>query len=300
MTSTVNRIFALIIGLLILVWLTSSAYVVDQRRFAIVLSFGEVKTVINQPGLHFKLPAPFQNVVFLDKPIQTIDTDEADRYITSEKKNLMVDLFVKWQIADPKRFYTSVQGNMPLAAGRLTQIIRSALNEEFTKRTVREVVSDQRDQVMQGVVAKVAHDTADLGVKVIDVRLKRVDLLPDISESVYGRMQAERKKVANEKRSTGAAEAEQIKADADRQRKVILADAYEKAQNIMGDGDAKASEIYAEAFGRDKDFYAFYQSLQAYRASFKDKHDLLVLDPSSEFFRYMRNPDATPAVAQKR
>jgi modulator of FtsH protease HflC len=300
MNLPISRIVAFVIGLVVLIWLWSSLFVVDQRRFAIVISFGEVKTVISEPGLHFKLPTPFQNVVFLDKPIQTIDTDEADRYITSEKKNLMVDLFVKWQIADPKRFYTSVQGNMGLAAGRLTQIIRSALNEEFTKRTVREVVSDQRDQVMRAVVAKVAHDTADLGVKVIDVRLKRVDLLPEISDSVYGRMQAERKKVANEKRSTGAAEAEQIKADADRQRKVILADAYEKAQNIMGDGDAKASEIYAEAFGRDPAFYSFYQSLQAYRASFKDRHDLLVLDPSSEFFRYLRNPDATPLPAPKR
>ncbi len=300
MTPTVNRIVAFIVGLVILAWLLSSFFIVDQRRYAIVISFGEVKSVISQPGLHYKLPPPFQNVVFLDKPIQTIDTDEADRYITSEKKNLMVDLFVKWQIADPKRFYTSVQGNMGLAAGRLTQIIRSALNEEFTKRTVREVVSDQRDQVMAGIVAKVAHDTADLGVSVIDVRLKRVDLLPEISDSVYRRMQAERNQVANEMRSTGAAEAEQIKADADRQRKVILSNAYEKAQDIMGDGDAKASDIYAEAFGRDPAFYSFYQSLQAYRASFKDRRDLLVLDPSSEFFRYMRNPDALPPVAPKR
>jgi modulator of FtsH protease HflC len=298
-----NRIIAAVLALIVLLLLGSSMlFVVDQREDAIVFAFGEVKHVITEPGLYFKLPPPFQNVVELDNRLQTIDTAEADRYITSEKKNVLVDSFVKWRIADPRRYFISFRGDSTLAQSRLTQIIRAALQEEFAKRTVTEVISDQRDSVMQAVRAKVGPDAAAIGIDIVDVRLKRVDLLPEISDSVYRRMQAERTQVANMQRATGQAEAEQIKADADRQRVVILADAYEQAQKIKGDGDAQASAIYADAFGRDPQFYAFYKSLEAYRSAFNDKHDLIVLDPNSDFFRFMHGPggaDAAPAAAPK-
>lgn len=293
-----NRIVALVIGLVILLFIGSSmVFVVDQRRDAIVFGFGEIKSVISKPGIYFKLPPPLQNVVFLDNRIQTIDNPEADRYITAEKKNLLVDLFVKWRIADPRKYFISFRGDQSLAQDRLSQIIRAALNEEFTKRTVSEVVSNEREVVMQAVRKKVSPDAASVGIEIVDVRLKRVDLLANISESVYRRMEAERKQVANELRSTGAAEAEQVRADADRQREVALADAYKKAQIVKGEGDAKASAIYAQAFGRDPQFYEFYQSLQAYRHSFRP-NDVIIADPNSAFFRFMRNPSGTgPATA---
>lgn len=287
------RIAAALTGLLLLVILASSMiFVVDQRNFALVFRFQKVKDVITEPGLHVKWPYPIDQVVTVDKRIQTIDGAQADRYITSEKRNLLVDLFVKWQVSDPVRYYVSFRGEKSLAQDRLTQIIRAGLNEEFAKRTVQEVVSSQREQVMDTVRTKVARDAAEVGIKVVDVRLKRVDLLATISERVYLRMQAERNRVANELRSTGAAEEEQIKADADRQHEVILADAYEKAQSIKGEGDAKASQIYAEAFGRDPQFYAFYKSLEAYRQTFRDHNNLIVVDPDSEFFKYMKNPSS--------
>jgi len=291
-----NRIIATVAAVIVLAFIASSTlFVVDQREDTIVFSFGEMKSVITQPGLYFKLPPPFQNLVELDNRIQTIDTPEADRYITSEKKNVLVDLFVKWRIADPRKYYISFHGDQALAQSRLTQIIRSALQEEFSKRTVTEVVSDQRDLVMQAVRQKVGADVATIGVEIVDVRLKRVDLLAEISDSVYRRMQAERAQVANELRSTGAAEAEQIKADADRQREVILANAYKQAQMLKGDGDAKASAIYADAFGRDPQFYAFYKSLEAYRSTFRASSDLIIADPNSDFFRFMRGPGGATA-----
>jgi membrane protease subunit HflC len=288
-----NRIIVLALAVLLLLLIGSSTiFVVDQRRFALVFELGEVKRVVTEPGLHFKLPPPLQNIVFLDKRIQTIDNPEPDRYITAEKKNLLVDLFVKWRIADPTKFYISVQGDQGLAQARVSQIIRAALNEEFTKRTVSEVVSNEREVVMQTVRQKVGPDAAAIGIEIVDVRLKRVDLLANISESVYRRMEAERKQVANQLRSTGAAEAEQIRADADRQREVVLAEAYQKAQAVKGDGDAQAAAIYAEAFGRDPQFYQFYQSMQAYRRSFHGS-DIIVADPNSDFFRFMRDPNGS-------
>jgi len=289
-----NRIIATVVAVIVLAFIVSSTlFVVDQRDDAIVFSFGEVKRVITEPGLYFKLPPPFQNVIVLDKRIQTIDTPEADRYITSEKKNVLVDLFVKWRIADARKYYISFHGDQALAQDRLTQIIRSALQEEFSKRTVTEVVSDERDKVMQAVREKVTPDATAIGVEIVDVRLKRVDLLAEISDSVYRRMQAERKQVANELRSTGAAEAEQIRADADRQSEVILADAYKQTQILKGDGDAKASSIYADAFGKDPQFYAFYKSLDAYRSTFRSSRDLIIADPNSDFFRFLHSPTGT-------
>jgi membrane protease subunit HflC len=282
------RLMPVLAGLLLVLGLASSCiFVVDQRQYAIVFALGEIKDVIKEPGLHFKLPPPFQNVKYLEKRILTIDTPDADRFITAEKKNLLVDSFVKWRIADPKQYYISVSGDSN-AQSQLSQIIKSALNEEITKRTMTEVVSGERGKIMQAITQKIGDDAKKIGIEIVDVRLKRVDLLPEVSESVYKRMEAERKRVANELRSTGAAESEKIRADADRQREVILAEAYRDAQKLKGEGDAQASATYAQAFGANPEFYAFYRSLEAYRASFKNRSDVLVVDPSSEFFKYMK------------
>ena len=284
-----QRLVPILAGLLVLFYLaTSTLFIVDQRKFAVVFSFGEIKRVIEEPGLNIKLPSPIQNVQFFDRRIMTIDNPEAERFITSEKKNLLVDSFVKWRIVDPRKFFISFKGDERLAQDRLTQLVKSALNEEFTKRTVRELISEQREQVMQGIKKKVADDTSDIGIEIVDVRLKRVDLLAEISDSVYRRMEAERKRVANELRSTGAAESEKIRADAERQRDVILAETYREAQIIKGEGDAKANAIYNEAFSRDVQFAQFYRSLEAYKASFKDKKDIMVIDPSSDFLKYLK------------
>ncbi len=283
-----NRLITSSIALVALAYvLSSSIFIVDQRKFAVVFSFGQIVRVIEHPGLQFKYPAPFENVRFFDRRILTIDNPEAERFITAEKKNLLVDSYVKWRIVDPRKFFISFKGDERLAQDRLTQLVRSALNEEFTKRTVRELISDQREAVMQGIRKKVADDSSDIGVEIVDVRLKRVDLLAEISDSVYRRMEAERKRVANELRSTGAAESDKIRANAERQRDTILAEAYRDAQKIKGAGDAKATALYAEAFSRDPQFAQFYQSLEAYRSSFKDKKDLVIVEPSGDFFKFL-------------
>ncbi|HYD59342.1 MAG TPA: protease modulator HflC [Noviherbaspirillum sp.] len=291
-----NRLVSYTIaGLILLSVLLSTLFVVDQRQYAIVFALGEVKKVINEPGLHFKLPPPFQNVLFLDKRILTLDTPEADRFITAEKKNILVDAYVKWRILDPRLYFVSFTGDERRAQDRMSQIIKAALNEEITKRTVREVISGERGKVMAAIQKKVTDEAKQIGVEIIDVRLKRVDYVEQINNSVYDRMKAERTRVANELRSTGAAESEKIRADADRQRTVILAEAYREAENIRGDGDAKATQIYAQAFGQNPEFFKFYRSLEAYRASFKNRNDLMVIDPNSEFFRYFKStgPGAT-------
>ena len=283
-----NRVIVGLIALIALIFvLSSSIFIVDQRNYAVVFSFGQIVRVIEQPGLQIKYPAPFESVRFFDRRILTIDNPEAERFITAEKKNLLVDSYVKWRIVDPRKFFISFKGDERLAQDRLTQLVRSALNEEFTKRTVRELISDQREQVMQGIRKKVADDAAEIGVEIVDVRLKRVDLLAEISDSVYRRMEAERKRVANELRSTGAAESDKIRANAERQRDTILAEAYRDAQKFKGAGDAKATALYAEAFGRDAQFAQFYQSLEAYRSSFKDKKDVMVVEPNGEFFKFL-------------
>jgi modulator of FtsH protease HflC len=283
-----NRLIAAGIGFIALIYvLSSSIFVVDQRKFAVVFSFGQIVRVIEKPGIQIKYPAPFESVRFFDRRILTIDNPEAERFITAEKKNLLVDSYVKWRIVDPRKFFISFKGDERLAQDRLTQLVRSALNEEFTKRTVRELISDQREEVMQGIRKKVADDASDIGVEIVDVRLKRVDLLAEISDSVYRRMEAERKRVANELRSMGAAESDKIRANAERQRDTILAEAYRDAQKIKGAGDAKATALYAEAFGRDPQFAQFYQSLEAYRSSFKDKKDIMVVEPNGEFFKFL-------------
>ena len=282
-----NRFFSIITAILFAssVFL-SCVFVVDQRQYGIIFAFGEVKKIIAKPGLYFKLPAPFQNVLLLDKRLLTLDTPQPDRFLTAEKKNILIDSFIKWRITDPRLYFVSFGGDENGANNRLQQIIRAALQEEITKHTVKEVISSKRKEVMNAVVSKVKKEGQQIGIGVIDVRLKRVDYVEQINNSVFDRMKAERTRVANELRSTGAAESEKIRADADRQRAVVLAQAYRDAEKIRGEGDAKASQIYAEAFSKNPEFYRFYRSLEAYRASFKDKNDVLVVDPQSEFFRY--------------
>ena len=292
-----NRLISAVFALLVLGTLASSTlYVVDQRQYAIVFALGEIKEVVNEPGLHFKLPPPFQNVTYFEKRIMTIDTPDSDRFITSEKKNLVVDSFVKWRISDPKLYYVSVQGRETDAVYRIQQSLKDALNNEIGKRTVNEMVSGVRDKVMQDISSKVNVDAGKIGVQVVDVRLKRVEFSDEIKDSVFKRMESERKRVANELRSTGFADSEKIRADADRQREVILAEAYKDAQRVKGDGDAKAAAIYSEAFGRDPEFYGFYRSLEAYRNSFRNKGDVMVMEPNSDFFRYLKSPGGRPAA----
>lgn len=273
----------------VLVLLSMSTYVVDQRQNAIVFQLGEVVEVKTAPGLYFKVPL-MQNVRFFDARILTLDTIDPERFITAEKKNVLVDSFIKWRIVDVKQYYISVGGDEERAKTRLLQTVNSSMREEFGKRTIHEVVSGERDKIMEVLRTKADSDARKIGVEVLDVRLKRVDFPPEISDSVYRRMDAERKRVANELRASGAAEGEKIKADADRQREVILAEAYRDAQKTKGEGDAKAAGLYAAAFGRNTEFYSFYRSLEAYKQSFKDKGDVMVIDPSSAFFKYMKSP----------
>jgi len=265
-----------------------SLFVVDQRKNAIVFRLGEVVSVKKEPGLYFKLPL-IDNVRYFDVYILTIDTAEPERFLTSEKKNVLVDLFVKWRVTDVRKYYESVRGSEALAQTRLLQTINDGMRAEFGNRTVHEVVSGERDKIMNLMREKANEDAKTIGVEVLDVRLKRVDLPQEVSVDVYRRMEAERKRVANELRSTGAAESEKIRADADRQREVIIAQAYREAQRIKGEGDGKATAIYSRAYQQDAEFYAFYRSLEAYKASFRGRNDVLVLEPSSEFFRYLRS-----------
>ncbi len=281
-----NTIVAVVVGLILL---SQSIFTVDQRQAALVFQLGEIVSVKKQPGLYLKIPL-LQNVRLFDVRILTLDADTPERFITSEKKNVLVDYFVKWRIVDVERFYVSFNGDEVRAMNRLAQTVNDGMRAEFGRRTVHDVVSGERDSVMEVLRKKADADARRFGVQVTDVRIKRVDLPTEVSESVYRRMEAERKRVANELRSTGAAEAEKIRADADRQREVIIAEAYRDAQRIKGEGDARAAAIYAEAFSRNPEFYAFYRSMEAYRSSFRNKNDILILQPNSDFFRYMKSP----------
>ena len=271
----------------VLIMASLSLFVVDQRQTAIVFQLGEMVSVKTDPGLYFKVPL-MQNVRFFDSRILTLDSDDPERFITAEKKNVLVDSFIKWRIADVKQYYISVGGDEVRAQTRLTQTVNATLREEFGKRTIHEVVSGKREELMRVVQEKTDVDARKIGVEVLDVRLKRVDFPMEISDSVYRRMDAERKRVANELRATGNAESEKIRADADRQREVTLAQAYRDAQKIKGEGDAKASALYAGAFGRNPEFYAFYRSLDVYKQGFKNKSDVMVLDAGSPFFKYLK------------
>ncbi|HNG37720.1 MAG TPA: protease modulator HflC, partial [Accumulibacter sp.] len=281
-----NVLAAAVVGVLVL--LGTTIFTVDQRQYAIVFQLGEVTRVIDEPGLYFKVPL-VQNVRYFDKRILTLDSTEPERFITSEKKNVLVDSFTKWRIIDPKLYYVSVEGDESRAKTRLTQTVNAGLREEFGKRTVHDVVSGERDKIMEQMREKADLDARKIGVQIVDVRVKRVELPNDVGDSVYRRMDAERKRVANELRSQGAADAEKIRADADKQREVIVAEAYRDAQILKGEGDAKAAATYARAFEGSPEFYAFYRSLEAYRYSFKGKNDVIVVEPNSDFFRYMKN-----------
>jgi len=279
----------IVFAVVVLVLASLSAFTVDQRQRAIVFQLGEFKDLIDDPGLHFKWPL-IQNVKYFDKRILTLDTPETDRFITSEKKNVLVDSFVKWRIKDLRTYYQRTAGDEGTATAQLQQTVKSTLQDEFSKRTVHDVISGERDKIIEIVRERTGRDAANYGIEIIDVRLKRVELPQEVSESVYRRMDAERKSVAAELRSQGFSEGEKIRAEADREREVIVAQAYRDAQRVKGEGDAKAAAIYARAFNENPEFYDFYRSLDAYRASFKNKSDVLVLDPNSEFFKYFRNP----------
>jgi modulator of FtsH protease HflC len=278
----------LVATIVVLIIASLALFIVDQRQNAIVFRLGEVVNIKREPGLYVKIPL-LDNVRYFDTRILTIDSAEPERFLTSEKKNVLVDLFVKWRIVDVRTYYVSVGGDEARARTRLLQTINDSLRAEFGNRTVHEVVSGERDKIIELMRQRANDDASKIGVQVLDVRMKRVDLPQEVSESVYRRMEAERKRVANELRSTGSAESEKIRADADRQREVILAQAYRNAQRIKGDGDAKASAIYAGAYQVNPEFFAFYRSIEAYKQSFKNKSDVLVLEPNSEFFKYLRS-----------
>jgi len=279
-----------LVGLVIvLVVMSLSLFTVDVRQNAIVFRLGEPVQVITKPGLYVKAPL-LDNVRLFDVRILTLDPDEPERFITSEKKNVLVDSFVKWRIIDVVQYYISVNGDEARAKIRLAQTVNDNLRAEFGKRTIHDVVSGEREHIMELMRSKVDADARKIGVQVLDVRLKRVDLPQEVSDAVYRRMEAERKRVANELRSMGFAEAEKIRADADRQREVTIAEAYRDAQRIKGQGDARASASYAAAFQQNPEFYAFYRSLEAYRQSFHTKSDVMVLEPTSDFFKFFKHP----------
>lgn len=286
----IGYIAALTIAVLAL--LSSVLFVVDQRYFGVVYSFGQINDVITKPGLKWKLPAPFQNVKYVDKRLLTLESADAEPMLTAEKQRLVIDWYVRWRITDPTQYIRNVGQDEEAGATQLNRVVRNAFQEEINKRTVKDILSLKREALIGDVKREVLHvvnGSKPWGVDVVDVRITRADYVEAITESVYKRMQAERTRVANELRSTGSAEGEKIRADAERQREVTVANAYREAQKIKGEGDGQASAIYAEAFGRDPQFAQFYRSLDAYKASFNKKSDVMVVDPSSsEFFKVMR------------
>ena len=281
--------------LLALALLASTVFVVDQRQFGVVYSLGQISRVITEPGLHFKMPPPFQNVNHIDKRLLTLDNADTEPMLTAEKQRMVIDWYVRWRITDPSEYIRNVGLDERAGAIQLSRVVRNAFQEEINKRTVKELLSVERDALMQDVKNEVQNKVKGAkpwGIDVVDVRMTRADYVDTITESVYRRMEAERKRVANELRSTGGAEGEKIRADADRQREVIVANAYRDAQKIKGEGDAEAARIYAESFGRDPQFAQFYRSLEAYKSTFNKKADVMVLDPSSDFFKGMRGSGA--------
>ena len=289
--------------LVVLALLSSMLFVVDQRQFGVVYQLGQIKEVITEPGLNFKMPPPFQNVSYIDKRLLTLESADSEPMLTAEKQRVVIDWFVRWRITDPSQYIRNVGLDESAGANQLNRVVRNAFQEEINRRTVSELLSGKREALMADVKREVQEIVTSgnkpWGVEIIDVRITRVDYVEAITESVYRRMEAERKRVANELRSTGAAEGEKIRADADRQREVILANAYRDAQKVKGEGDARAAQSFSEAFGRDPQFAQFYRSLDAYKASFNKKSDVMVLDPSSsDFFKVFRG-SAPPAPAKK-
>ena len=290
-------------ALAVLALLSSTLFVVDQRQFGVVYSFGQIKSVITEPGLNIKLPPPFQNVSYIDKRLLTLDNADTEPMLTAEKQRVVIDWYARWRITDPSQYIRNVGLDENAGAMQLSRVVRNAFQEEINKRTVKELLSLKRQALLEDVkreVLQAVKGEKPWGVDVIDVRITRADYVDAITESVYRRMEAERKRVANELRSTGAAEGEKIRADADRQREVTIANAYREAQMIKGEGDAEAARIYADSFGRDAQFAKFYRSLEAYKSSFSKKSDLMVLDPSSDFFSAMRSSGGGASSAPKK
>lgn len=299
-----NRLGFIFSSLFVALALASSMlFVVDQRQFGVVYALGQIKEVITEPGLNFKLPPPFQNVSYIDKRLLTLETSDTEPMLTAEKQRVVIDWYVRWRISEPTQYIRNVGLTEADGANQLNRVVRNAFQEEINKRTVKELLSTKREAITADVKAEVLDKVRGgkpWGVDVVDVRITRADYVDAITESVYRRMEAERKRVANELRSTGAAEGEKIRADADRQREVAVANAYRDAQKIKGEGDAEAARIYAEAFGRDPQFAQFYRSLDAYKASFNKKSDFVVVDPSSsEFFKVFRGNAAPSTPAKK-
>lgn len=288
-----NRIGLIVSSLLLLLVLASSTmFVVDQRQFGVVYQLGEIRRVETQPGLNFKLPPPFQNVRFLDKRLLLLDSADTEPMLTAEKQRVVIDWYVRWRISDPSAYIRNVGLDERAGALQLQRVVRNAFQEEVNRRTVSQLLASARETLMadvkQAVLEAVKSADKPWGLDVTDVRISRVDYAETITNSVYDRMEAERKRVANELRATGLAEGEKIRADADRQREVILANAYRDAQRIKGAGDGEAAKVYAQAFNRDPAFARFYRSLEAYRGTFNNKGDVMVLDASSEFMRVLR------------
>jgi membrane protease subunit HflC len=300
----VNRVGLIVSSfLVVLALLASTLFVVDQRQFGVVYALGQIKEVITEPGLNFKLPPPFQNVSYIDKRLLTLDSTDAEPMLTAEKQRVVIDWYVRWRITNPSEYIRNVGLDERAGANQLNRVVRNAFQAEINKRTVKDLLSLEREALMADVkkeVLQVVKGTKAWGVDVIDVRITRVDYVEAITESVYRRMEAERKRVANELRSTGAAEGEKIRADADRQREVTIANAYRDAQKIKGEGDAEAARTYAESFGRDPQFAQFYRSLDAYKASFGKKSDVMVVDQSSDFFKAMRGSGASATSPAKK
>lgn len=299
-----NRIGFIITSVLVLLMLASSTlFVVDQRQFGVVYALGQIKDVITEPGLNFKLPPPFQNVTYIDKRLLTLDSNDSEPMLTAEKQRVVIDWYVRWRVSEPTQYIRNVGQDEAAGASQLARVVRNAFQEEINKRTVRELLSTKRETLMADVKKEVlaqVRGAKPWGVDVVDVRITRADYVDAITESVYGRMKAERNRVANELRSTGGAEGEKIRADADRQREITIANAYRDAQKTKGEGDAEAARIYADAFGRDPQFAQFYRSLEAYKVSLARKSDVLVLDPSSnEFFKTFRGGGAAAPAGKK-
>ena len=288
MNNVKNIIF---VGILGLVLLSASAFTVKQTQYVVVQRLGEIVSVKKEPGLYFKMPF-VDNLKYFDNRILTLDWEQPAKFITSENKYMMVDSFVKWRIIDPVKYYVSIkEGGEAAAEDRLSKVVNAVLRTEFGKRTVRDVIAGERGAVMDNLRKTADTEARQMGIAVVDVRLKRVDYAEEISKSVFDRMIAERKRLANQLRSEGAAASEKIRADADKQREVIIAEAYSEAQKTKGEGDAKAAQIYNQSYSRNPEFYAFYRSQEAYKNSFKSKSDVMVLDPNSDFFKYMRSPN---------
>ena len=285
-----KALLVLLAGLGVLAGL--SVFTVDERQVAILLQFGKVERTDLKPGLHFKVPV-VQNIMKFDARIQTLDSDPQN-YLTFEKKNVIVDSFVKWRIADVRRFYTSAGGSILQANNRLGEVILKRIRDEFGKRTIQQVVSGERAEIMDELRVAAKDQADELGLEIVDVRIKRVDLPEDVGQSVYNRMRAERLEVAKRFRSEGEEEARQLRATANKDREVIIAEADREAQITRGAGDARATEIYAEAFGQDREFYKFYRSLNGYRTAFGSTSDILLLEPKSEFFDYFKGSEARP------